>query len=92
MREVKYVDSLGRRFKVSLPDDLSDDDAKHGIIIGPPILDGLGLPVQLEVELHNQLYERGIFTLREAKARRSELVSALQRVLAIDADKILEAF
>lgn len=92
MRDVTYVDSIGRKFLSRIPDDSKDSDAQYGIIVGPPLLDGIGLPVQLEISLHNELFNRGIFTLNDAKRRRSEIVSALSRVLAVDANKVMEAY
>lgn len=92
MREVTYTDSIGRKFLVRLPEDMPDSDAKYGFVIGPPILIGLSLPVHVEVNLHNELFNRGILTLADARKRRVELVNALQKALAVDADKILEAY
>lgn len=92
MKDVLFTDHLGRKFKVQAPDDLEEKDYKYGVFIGPPLLCNLGLPVQIEIELHNQLYNRGIFTLRDAKKRRHEVIAALATVLAIQADRILEAY
>lgn len=86
-----YTDSIGRKFEVEAPEDF-DGDLKYANIIGPPLLENLQLPVQLEVRLHNELYARGILTKADARKRRNEIVSILQRVLAIDVDRIQEAF
>lgn len=84
-----------------IPEGVPDSQASVGIPVGPPPLDGLGLPLEIEVRLHNQLFARGIFTERDARKRldeiRSSLISALQsdvnRILAIyqgnDAETIL---
>lgn len=75
-----------------LPDNLPESDAKYGLMIGPPLLEHLGLPLHVEINLHNELFNRGIFTLAIARKQRNDLVAALQKALAIDADKILEAY
>lgn len=92
MREVKYEDAQGRLWLVRLPDHAPDSDAAMGIIVGPPPMDGLGLPEEIAIRLHNQLYHRGLFTIRDAERRRQEVVGALQATLKIGAQHILAAY
>lgn len=92
MKELIYTDSLGRKFLVRLPKNRPDSDAKFGIVIGPPLLSGLALPVHVEIALHNELFNRGLLTLNDVRKRRSEIVNALQKALAIDAQKVYASF
>lgn len=89
MREASYTDAVGRRWAVLLPDDLPDSDARLGFPLGPPALGRLGLPEDLEVRLHNELFARRIFT--EADVRRtSDIIAALQAAYKVEAMTILE--
>ena len=84
MREASYTDTEGRQWAVLLPDGVPDSDAALGIPLGPPSLESLGLPLEFEVRLHNQLYVRRLFTFRDMKTRRMEIMGALQAALRVD--------
>lgn len=92
MREAMFEDELGRRWAVLLPDRLPDREANLFPPIGPPSLEGLGLPRDLEVRLHNELYARRIFSLSEAKARKMDIFAALQHAFRVDIGRILELY
>lgn len=92
MREASYTDSLGRKWAVWLPDGLTDADASMGLPLGPPPLTPLGLPQDIEIRLHNELYARRIFTAEDAERRKPDIISALQATLKIEARKILDLF
>jgi hypothetical protein len=83
MREVKYTDSLGQNFVVRIPDDAPLEHAKWGVRVGPPELDGLGLPLELQVRLHNELWARGLLTYGDIRQRRGEVASALREALKL---------
>jgi len=83
-RRVTYTDDAGRRWVVMLPEGKPDSDASMGIPVGPPSLEPLGLPEEIEVRLHNALVDRGLLTERDAKMRRSHLLGALQAALKVD--------
>ncbi len=83
-RRVTYTDDAGRRWTVLLPDDKPDSDAPMGIPVGPPSLESLELPEELEVRLHNALHDRGLLTARDIKVRRSHLTGALQSAFRVD--------
>ncbi len=87
-RQVSYTDEAGRRWAVKLPDDKPDTDAKMGFPVGPPSLESLGLPEEIEVRLHNALHDRGLLTPRDAKVRRSHMLGALQSALKVDIVRI----
>ena len=84
MRQTSYTDEEGRQWAVQLPDGIPDSDATLGIPLGPPSLAPLGLPLDVEVRIHNQLFGRRLFTLRDVKARRMDILGALQAALKVD--------
>ena len=92
MRETSYTDSKGRHQAVSLPEGLPDSAASLGLPVGPPCLESLGLPQEVEVRLHNQLFARRIFTAREAQARRQDVFAALQASYKVDAQRIIQVY
>lgn len=90
MRETSFTDERGRRWAVLLPEGLPEIDASLGLPLGPPSLEGLGLPPEIEVRLHNELFNRRIFTERDAKTRRADIFGALQHALRVDIGKIID--
>lgn len=90
MRRAQYTDRKGRVHVVELPDGKPDSEAAMGIPIGPPPLEALGLPQEIEVRLHNQLAARGILTAADAKRGRKDIFAALQKALAVDITRIVE--
>lgn len=91
MRKVTYTDSLGRKFLTLIPNDAPDEHAVYGILVGPPELD-IELPVKLQVQLHNELYAREIFTLKDVKRRREDVMSAVRNVLRLDCEVIARCY
>lgn len=92
MHEVEYKDSQGRLFKVSLPDGVPDSQARHGMIIGPPLLDELELPIVIKTRLHNELYWRGLLTGDDAQRRISEVSNAIRAALKLTTEGVLEQY
>lgn len=92
MKEVAYTDLSGRSWLVKLPDNASNTDAPLGIPVGPPPLESLGLPEDIEIALHNQLFSRHIFTSRDIKRNRANVVAAIQGALKLDVEKIYNFF
>lgn len=92
LRKVSYTDSDGRKHMALLPAEIPDTEAEKGVPLGPPPLEGLNLPNEIEIRLHNELFHRGIFTPKDALLRRSEIVSALQAALKVDAGKIVDLY
>ncbi len=84
MREASYTDEEGRQWAVTLPDDAPESDAALGFPLGPPSLEPLGLPLDVEVRMHNQLFGRRLFTRRDVKGRRMEILGAVQAALKVD--------
>jgi len=93
VREVDYQDERGRKYRVRLPDEASDDEAADGVPVGPvEVADALGLPEPVATRLHNELHRRGLWNLREVKRRPDALLGALQATLNVDVQVLLKAF
>ena len=92
MKEVTYEDEKGRLWLTLLPEDALDSDASLGLAVGPPSLEDLGLPEDVEVRLHNQLYHRRIFSMKEAMTRKLDIQGAIQAVLKLDIFKVCEIY
>jgi hypothetical protein len=92
MKQVKYTDLIGRVFLVELPDNAPEEHAEMGAIVGPPDLSGLGLPLEMEVRLNNSLYARGLFTSRDIRRKRGELLAVWQSVLQTDVVKLANLY
>lgn len=75
-----------------LPEELPDEKASMGLIIGPPDLSGLNLPYALMVKLHNELHARGILTKGDAMSRRQDIASALLTALRVDVGAIVDVY
>lgn len=93
MRDVEYISERGRKYLVRLPDDVGDEHVKRGVFIGPPdIVDFLGLPDVIATRLHNELYNRKLYTRRDVERRASELTAALQSALKVDVQRLHTAY
>ncbi len=92
MKTVDYTDADGRRWRVRVPDDCPADRYAEGIPVGPPALAPLGLPLELEVRLHNEFHRRRLYTLADAIKRPQELQAALQAALRLDVQRIQSLF
>lgn len=79
-----YKDNDGRLHRVIVPDGCPEDLYPEGIPVGPPDLALLGLPLEIEVRLHNQLYSRRLFNLRDVLSRPKDIQGALQAALKLD--------
>lgn len=92
LRRTSYKDLDGRQWAVDVPAGVSDKDAHMGLHVGPQPLTELGLPLETEVRLHNELFRRGILTLTDAKKRRAELFASLQAAYAVDSERLIELY
>ena len=92
MREVDYSDGAGRRFRVRVPEGCPVELYPSGIPVGPPSLGGLGLPLEVEVRLHNELHARGFLTARDVRRRPQEVIAALQAALRLDLQRIQQVY
>lgn len=85
MSESTYLDSWGRMFAVYVEE---GRDPSTGIIKGPMPLDTLGLPQEVMVRLHNELYIRGLFTLSDVQRRPNDVLGAIQAAYGVDVQTI----
>lgn len=92
LQRIEYTDTDGRKKVVLLPEGTSKEQAEIGIPVGPPNLEALGLPLELEVRLSNELFNRNILTQTDALKRRSEIAYALQAALKLDVESILNQY
>lgn len=92
MRRVQRTDGAGRLQFVLIPATEPDSAAERGALMGPPSLARLDLPLTLEVALNNELFNRGIITEADARARFKDIVAAWQSVLSVGASRIHGCF
>ena len=87
MEKGEFVDERGRKYQAMMEGDMR-------IIIGPPegLVDVLHLPEPLATNLHNVLYERGMLSYADVRSKPQNLMGALQEALAVDQQKLSEAF
>lgn len=88
MRRVTHTDGSGRKTLVEVPNDAPESHYAYGVRVGPPSLENLGLPREQEVRLHNQLFDRGLLSVRDIRHRSQEIFAALQAALRIDVTTI----
>jgi hypothetical protein len=91
-RYAEALDSRGRPILVLLPSSAPDTHARAGLRLGPPHLDSLGLPPDIEDRLHRQLFERGIITAADVDERLSEVQAALIQAFRVTAQDIQRLF
>ena len=92
MRTVLYTDLFGRKTRVLIPGSAPDSEAALGIVQGPPPLESLGLPLEVEVRLHNQLYDRELFTLADLRRRPNDLLGAVLSAMKVDAQRVKQVY
>ena len=85
---VEYVDEKGRKYKAYQAGELEP------LIIGPPqgLVDDLDLPEPFATNLHNILYQRGLFSYSVVKKDAKNLLGALNEALRIDVQKLTAGF
>lgn len=86
-----WTDEEGRKHAVEVPPG-QEHLARHGIPVGPPDLSPLGLPLEVEVRLHNALFDRQVLTARDAKRRPAEVQSAVQYALKASTTRVLNLY
>lgn len=85
MKQASYTDEAGRQISVWLPDTAPESHGPMGVRIGPPDLSPLGLPLETEVRLHNELHARGLLTASQAAIGLDQIRAALMAALKVDA-------
>lgn len=92
LKRVSWVDSAGRKKMVLLPEGVPESEAEKGILVGPPPLDDLGLPIELEVRLNNELFARELFTVTDVMKRTNDVHSSIQSALKLDTQKVINVY
>ena len=93
MRQVEYTDERGRKYIVSLPDNVPDSEADKGILIGPPdVVDNLGLHEPLATRLHNELFANKLWNIKIVRRQPKLLFGILHRVLKVDVHRLMSAY
>jgi|TARA_Y100000310_G_scaffold15622_1_gene15676 hypothetical protein len=88
---IGHEDEEGRKYLVELPEEYQDMP-ESGVVIGPPDLSVLELPIEYEVKLNNQLFDRKLFKLVDVRRRPDDIASALKAVLRLDVQKITNLY
>jgi len=93
MIEVEYMDDRGRKFAVKVDNAEAEEMYKYGIPVGPPdIVDGLGLPEEIATRLHNELFQRKLWTEKDVSRNPKAVFAALQAALRVNQQKIMTAY
>ena len=75
-----------------MPDGAPESDAPKGLIVGPPSLEPLGLPLEIEVRIHNELFYRQLLTAADVRKRRMDVIGALMSALKVDGETIVQLY
>ena len=93
MRIVDWTDERGRKYKSRIPDGARDEDAAMGILVGPPnVADALGWPEPLATRLHNNLFDRGLFTAEIVRKSPQALQAVIRATFKIDVHILMDAY
>lgn len=92
MKQVTWIDAAGRKWATLLPDSAPAAHARIGIPLGPPSTEDLPLPLEVQVRLHNQLFDRGLLTEDDVRRRGNEVAAAVMAAYRVDALNVIERF
>ena len=93
MKQVTYLDPKGRKYLMMVESTDSEEMYQYGIPIGPPdIVDELGLPEEVATELHNQLFQRKLWSIKEVNKHPKAVFAALQATFRINQQMIFNAY
>lgn len=94
LRLTHYMDEEGRKWRTLIPEGMpeTEQQARMGIPAGPVSTDTLGWPPELQVRLHNQLFDRGIWGPREAVSRPQDVQGAIIAALKTDVQRVLSLY
>lgn len=81
--QATYEDEDGRQWAVMVPVG-QKTDLHMGIPAGPPDLRPLGMPKDVMLRLHKQLFNRRLLTRRDLRGRPRELFAAIQAAYRVD--------
>lgn len=90
---VDYTAPDGRKYKVLIPENSPPSAASRGVILGPTKrLEDLGLPEEVLVKLHNELFARNLISYSDVANNMRDVVSAIQHTFTVDAQLIAEIY
>jgi hypothetical protein len=92
MRRAEWRDSVGRRWITLIPEDQPDEMASMGIPVGPLSLAPLGLPLDFEVRLHNELVARDLIDEPSVRRRSQEVIAAIRSTIKASAHDIIRLY
>lgn len=81
-----------KKYKAIVPDGSDPSTWSYGVIVGPPDLSILGLPYDIEVRLHNELYVRGLIKYVDVRRDMRSVTGALMAALKVDTQLIAQAY
>lgn len=92
MRVKTRIDGLN--YIVEVPDSATEDEYENGLVIGPPVdlVQVLGLPDDIARALHQELFARDLITFQDVFSRKPDVISALQSVLKLYSERIVEVY
>ena len=88
-----YIDESGRRWAVLVPTG-HEHEAALGVVLGPPDVREVlpQLPDALALRLHDELFNRGLWSAAQLRGRAHEVQAALQAALRLDVQALLAAY
>lgn len=92
LRHAFWTDQDGRIWRTVIPEDAPEHEARKGVPAGPPSLLPLGLPMDVEVRLHNELVARKVFTYDDARRRRADVSNAIVSALKVDTSRVIDLY
>lgn len=79
----QFTDDEGKMWAVLVPED-QIDTPELGFIIGPPDVSVLGLPSEISVRLHNQLFTRNLLSKADLRGQNQQVYAALHAAFRLD--------
>lgn len=87
----EFVDSRGRKYAVEAPDDAVD--LSNYPFLGPPdVVDSLDLPEYFATRLHNILYEKELWSMKEIRKQKGALRGVIQSLYKVDVQTLEYAY
>lgn len=85
-----HVDDSGRSWVVLVPS--GETNTGLGIVQGPPDVSELGLPKEVAIRLHNELFIRGLITSKDIRGRALEVAAAVMAAYRVDVVALLNLY
>jgi hypothetical protein len=89
---VTDTDELGRKTNYIVPDGAPKSTWSQGILMGPPDLSELGLPEEVAIKLHNELFNRGLVSKRDIRQRRQDIMMSFAAAMRFEVERIIQLY